>query len=329
MFHDGPICLWHIAQHRCRDLQNIFLTNVCTFFKKKYPENWDKALEWVNYNVLQPVGDRDKLHDMIARRKIKDYEYDCDKEPLHSLCFAQACHKQMYGVGSHGYTVDHYELGITIIMREPRIFIINPSGMPADKRMELNSDQIWNLNKYQIKCLDYGVIPPQNIKQKEWTDLVTKGIANGTEVEPSHIMRTNAAEIELLTKWLSVHIPTFMRQGEKETDSARIRVEEKRIYFKWLKLQGSWAISNDLSRDRMRNFVESKCDCHQEGRGLRGWWRYTYSISFDMFDEDIIEQWLAADTDKGDGNGTTNRAIEGNEQNAKTDRREAGQDGSE
>jgi hypothetical protein len=320
MFHDGPICLWQIAQRRCRDMQNNFLINVSIFLERKYPENWDKALEWVNYNVLQPVGDREKLNDMIKRRKEHGYYYKCGDEPIKSYCHAQACRRMPYGVGSTEHTVDHYELGITIIMREPRLYIINPSGMPTDRRMELKSDELWNLHKYQIKCLDYGIIPPQNIKQNGWTDLVTKGIANGTEVEPSHIMRTNAAEIELLTKWLSVHIPTFMRQGERVLDSARVRVEERKIYFKWLKLQTSWAIPNDLTRERMRTFVETKCENHKEGRGLRGWWRYTHSIPFDMFDEEIIEQWLAADTDKGDGNGTTNRATEGNEQNAKTDR---------
>jgi hypothetical protein len=303
MFWDGPICLWHIAQHRCRDLQNIFLFNVSIFLQRKYPENWEKALEWVNYNVLQPVGDRDKLHDMITRRFEHEYEYECQKEPLHSICHAQACCRMPYGVGrGNGSDVDFHEMGMTIIDRKEQLFII--SG--GDIRMTLEASEIMNFNTFRIKCVSYGISPPRLMSRAEWDAIVQKNIANATHVQPSPAMQSNLYEIELLRRWLDVRIPTFMRKGEQSIDKARLNVDQARIYFKW---QGSGGLSDHCrsqhchpnDHEKIARFLQSDCIHHKQeaGNGIAGWWRGTFSISLDKFDEETVEQWLAAGKEDG------------------------------
>jgi hypothetical protein len=47
---------------------------------------------------------------------------------------------------------------------------------------------------------------------------------------------------------------------------------------------------SDREVKTMRTFVDRNCEFHLEGRGH--WWRYTYSISFDKFDEEDVERWL-------------------------------------
>jgi hypothetical protein len=298
MFWDGPICLWRIAKERCRDLQNIFLFNVSIFLQRKYPENWEKALEWVNYNVLQPVGDRDKLHDMIARRLGHDYEYECKKEPLHSICHSHACCRMPFGVGrGNGSDVDFHEMGMTIIDRKEQLFIISGGGV----RMTLEAPEIMNFNTFRIKCVSYGIVPPRLMDRKEWDAIVQKNIANATHVQPSPAMQSNSYETGLLRRWLAVRIPTFMRQGEKDTDRARLDEKQERIYFKWAGDGGLGdycrsAQCHPTDYEKMSRFLESECEHHKQelGSGVRGWRRYTYSITLDKFDEETVERWLAA-----------------------------------
>jgi hypothetical protein len=324
MFHDGPVCLWIISHRKCRELQNNFLTNVCTFLKKKYPENWDKALEWVNYNVLQPVGDRDKLHDMIKRRHKDDYEYACGDEPIHTFCDAHACRKQKYGVGSNG--VDSYEWGMTIVNRIPQTFIINIGG----KRISFEAPELMNQTAYQTKCLAYGVPIPYTIDKKEWIKRINLNSQDATMVEPKGVMRTGAFEMELMTKFLSFYIPTFMRVGPKSTDAVRVKEKERRIYFKGdVLMRYCLDVLSKKEQDKIREFIsnEDNCRYHDQYDG-RDWFRCRYSIPYDKFDEETQDKWFRPDElNDGDGHGTVDRATEGNEQNVKTDKRETRQDG--
>jgi hypothetical protein len=300
MFCDGPPCMWTIVHEKCRGMQNNFLLNVLSFLKRKYPENWDKALEWVNYNVLQPVGDRERLHEMITRMRNQEYEYRCHDQPICAHCNPHACRRMPFGVGTSSNGIDHFELGITIIERVPAIYIVNF----GDTRIEMSSSDLNNQPKYRERCMDHGILPPASRPKVDWEKMVMLGIESAPRIPPSHIMRTNAAEFEFLSQWLSITVPTFMRVGEKgKEDTVRVKMEEKRIYFKPKKLM-RFCRQQSFNETAMRSFIDHKCQSHKEdGVGIREWYRWTYSISFDMIDEDDLETWLAADTDKGDGNG--------------------------
>jgi hypothetical protein len=295
MFHDGPICLWHISRRKVTEMQNNYLINACTFLKKKYPENWDVALQWVNMNVLQPIGNTDKLNDIIKRFKHQDYEYMCHDEPICSHCHPQACRKQTYGVGANG--VDYYEMGMTIIERVPAIYFINA----GDTRMMFEHQEIANQSKYRDKFVAYGLSPPPRMKNDEWDRYLKRSMEDATRVLPTRIMRTNAAEIDFMTTWLTTLIPGYMRVGSKGMEDAiRVKVEERRIYFKDYKLMRFCAMCN-FDDKGMRRFIDANCQ-YNDRKTHREWWRCTYSISFDMFDEEIIEKWMAADTDEGVSN---------------------------
>jgi hypothetical protein len=301
MFCDGPPCMWTISHDRCHDMQNNFLFNVSTFLRRKYPENWDKALEYINYNVLQPVGDRDKLNSIVKRAPSHNYQYLCDQEPICGHCNPHACRRMPYGVGTNGNGVDHHELGLTIINTDPRIFIANV----GDKRMILSHEEIWELRKYTLRCIGCGVSPPE-MKREEWQKLVTKNIENATLVEPPPIMRANAAEIEMITEWLSIRVPAFMRVGEKgKDDEVRVRIEERRIYFNHSRLMSFCRRFSKDMEERVRLYVATKCEHHTQGPGIRDWWRSKHSISFDVIDEEKIDRWFQTEQTGGSNDGTT------------------------
>jgi len=49
-------------------------------------------------------------------------------------------------------------------------------------------------------------------------------------------------------------------------------------------------VYSDRDVKAMRTYVDNQCEQHSEGRGH--WWRFTYSISFDRFDEEEVSRWL-------------------------------------
>jgi hypothetical protein len=290
MFYDGPVCLWIIAHNKCTHMQNNFLFNTAMFLRKKYEINWEEALTWVNYNVLKPVGEREKLNSLIKRKPDKNYL--CDQEPICSHCNSHACRKMDYGVGQNGTSIDVYELGLTALNRLPRIYFANLGNGDEEIRMQMTSNELRKLDRFKDKCMDHGLPIPLVENQKAWEKIVNKNLESATLVEPSHIMRTNAAELDLLMKFFGSRIKTFLRQGEKEDDQVRVRPEERRIYFKEQRII-EWCRWERLDVDRMVSFIHNNCEHHHQGRGnIRKWWRFTYSISYDMIDEDKLEEWF-------------------------------------
>jgi hypothetical protein len=288
-FWNGPPCLWTLAHRKVHDMQNYFLLNAGTFLKKKYPENWDAALTWVNFNVLQPSGNTEKLADAIKRFKHQDYEYTCQQEPICSHCFSDACRRQPYGVGQGGGGID-LELGMTIVNRVPCIFLINV----GTERIAFTSEELLTQQKYKIKCLEHSVPFPNSMKKDEWEQLIRRAIENATTVEPTSIMKTGASEIEMISEWFSMQVPTWMKyeKNDDDKDVIRVKKEEARIYFKWKNFADFLRrrYRNEHVVGTMREFVNRRCEEHIEGRGH--WWRYTWSIPFDTFDEEVMEKWL-------------------------------------
>jgi hypothetical protein len=85
--------------------------------------------------------------------------------------------------------------------------------------------------------------------------------------------------------------------GEKSDDRVRVRIEEKRVYFKEKRLLEYCRMlpGGGSLETSMRWFINSKGEYHEQGPGHRDWWRSTYSITFDMFEESERERWFPKD----------------------------------
>jgi hypothetical protein len=79
-------------------------------------------------------------------------------------------------------------------------------------------------------------------------------------------------------------------QPDDRKDSVRVKEEESRIYFKTDKLF-EWMRRSYKESDvkAMRVFLADKGTEHKGGGH---WWRYTTSVQFDVFEEEVLERWL-------------------------------------
>ena len=307
MFWDGPICLWHIAHEKCTDLQHNFLVACITFFRRKYTDNWDKALEWVNYNVLRPVGDAEKLQQLIKdfrNRGDRPYEYQCKTPPICNRCHAHACKKQPFGVGV-GNGVDHYELGITIMKRgADTTFIVNV----GEERVPFTASELLNIQRYREKSLAYAVTLADGMKKLEWERIVQVGIENATVVETPSILQKDANEIEMLQQFFSIHIPNMVRsKGDQflrgqTGDIVRVRQDEKEIYFKWSSCAFFCrkTMLGERQIDKLRMFLGERGRQHDRTDSKGGWYRSSMSVPFELFDPLIIEHWTHPDEEEED-----------------------------
>jgi hypothetical protein len=298
-FKYGPPCLQYIAMNKCTQYQHNYLFDAGIFLKRKYPDNWASAFAWVNYNVLKPSGDDQKMGALVKDLKNRDYEYRCKDEPICSHCIADACRRMPYGVGNGKVGDDSYELGLTILNRAPRIYYVNM----GEKRVAIAPEELVNLKVYRVKSLEYSGHLPELMKQSEWDDVVRRNIENATVVEPPEIYKTNINEIEILEMYLSVQIPSMVRSAGEEFltgkvgETVRVKEKEEMIYFKWWSLMG-WCRRALYLRERdlnkLRLFI---IDNGQEyGRTeLRDWFRSTLAVSFKLFDEAKVDKWIRPD----------------------------------
>jgi hypothetical protein len=290
-FKGGPPCLWVIAEKGCPDNQHNFLLDCITFGKRKYSDNWKDFVTWVNFNVLHPRGDPEKLVELFKTHK-DSYLPRCKEQPMCSHCDSRYCRTQPYGVGRNAGP-DLRELGLTIINKDPREFFANI----GDKRVRLDATELWNIRKFQERCVQEGARIPFGIKKDEWEQMVSEAIENGTMTEPHVLDITRADQRETLEIYLGIHVRDGVRKdGERYMEGGigeNVRIRQGRIYLKWETLKYFCIrYRNDMFVKEMRKYVMAEFEYHTQGPGSRDWYRCSYSVPFEKFDQSVIDKWL-------------------------------------
>jgi hypothetical protein len=303
-FYQGPPCLKILSRHGAPRFQHNYLFNCAIFLKKKYPDNWEEALEWANTHVLKPVGDRESLRGMIRDHKTrKGYHYLCKDQPICDYCDSEACRKKPYGVGK-GIGANGPELGMTVIDRgdDSFMFIVNVGS----KRIRMTTDEIMNVKRYQNKCFENGVEFPENMADTDWKDCVKKARNEAIVQEASELFRPHATELEIMEAFFGRHIVFLVRSKGQEFldgkvgDVVRVKVNEERIYFKHQALlefvRRSYSASDEVIK-RLRIFIEDHAIFHNREIG-KGWYRSTHSVQFNELNPELVQVWLNPGTEE-------------------------------
>lgn len=95
----SPPCLEHlIAQGFPKGMRNSGLFNIGVFLRKKYADDWEKRLETVNHEYMQPPLGAQEVLTISKQVQKKDYFYRCNDQPISSHCNSPLCRTRKFGV---------------------------------------------------------------------------------------------------------------------------------------------------------------------------------------------------------------------------------------
>ena len=145
----APPCLQHlIVQGFPKGTRNSGLFNLGVFLRKKFPDDWEKRLEEVNIQYMQPPLGAQEVLTIGKQVQRKDYFYKCNDQPIASHCNSPLCRTRKFGIGANGGTPLFSNL--TKQDSDPPIWFLDVEG----GRLELETDDLLNQNRFQRKCMD-------------------------------------------------------------------------------------------------------------------------------------------------------------------------------
>mgnify|MGYP003131841460 FL=1 len=189
----APPCIQHlIVQGFPKGTRNSGLFNVGVFLRKKFADDWEKRLEDINIQYMQPPLGAQEVLTVIKQLKRKDYFYKCNDQPIASHCNSPLCRTRKYGIGANGGTPLFSNL--TKQDSDPPIWFLDVEG----GRLELETDDLLNQNRFQRKCMEaLNKIPPK-VKDNVWRQIIQQLLDVITIVEVPAESSTEGHFMELL-----------------------------------------------------------------------------------------------------------------------------------
>ena len=193
----SPPCLEHlISQGFPKGMRNSGLFNIGVFLRKKYPDDWEKRIEQINHEYMQPPLGAQEVLTISKQVQRKDYFYRCNDQPIASHCNSSLCRTRKFGVGASGGTPLFSNL--TKQNSDPPIWFLDVEG----GRLELETEELLNQTKFQRKCMDMlNTIPPK-VRDNVWRQVIQQLLDKLTIIEVPKDASTEGHFSELLETFL-------------------------------------------------------------------------------------------------------------------------------
>ena len=189
----APPCIQHLViQGFPKGTRNSGLFNVGVFLRKKYADDCEKRVEDINIQYMQPQLGAQEVLTVVKQLKRKDYFYKCNDQPIASHCNSPLCRTRKYGIGANGGTPLFSNL--TKQDSDPPIWFLDVEG----GRLELETDDLLNQNRFQRKCMEaLNKIPPK-VKDDVWRRIIQQLLDVITIIEVPAESSTEGHFMELL-----------------------------------------------------------------------------------------------------------------------------------
>ena len=189
----APPCIQHLViQGFPKGTRNSGLFNVGVFLRKKFADDWEKRVEDINIQYMQPPLGAQEVLTVVKQLKRKDYFYRCNDQPIASHCNSPLCRTRKYGIGANGGTPLFSNL--TKQDSDPPIWFLDVEG----GRLELETDDLLNQNRFQRKCMEaLNKIPPK-VKDDVWRRIIQQLLDVITIIEVPAESSTEGHFMELL-----------------------------------------------------------------------------------------------------------------------------------
>ena len=200
-FSDAPPCLQGFLNLGVpQGSRNTVLFNVCTYCQKKDKDTWQKMFEDINQKYSSPPLPATEIVALQKQHEKKEYQYQCNVEPLKSHCDKQVCKTRKYGVGN-GNSAPSIG-GLTILLSDPRLFFLDVNG----RRLELSTKQLQMQQHFQEACIEQLNYMPPIMKPGEWQTLINRLLEKATTIEVPEELTMKGQFKELLQTYCTSRI---------------------------------------------------------------------------------------------------------------------------
>jgi hypothetical protein len=104
--------------------------------------------------------------------------YKCKDAPLSSFCNSGLCRSRKFGIGAAGS--DSPNLACLVKYNsEPPLWFVEING----KRLELNTDELFNQNLFQKSCLERLNLLPPTLRKNDWETMINSLLREMVETE--------------------------------------------------------------------------------------------------------------------------------------------------
>ena len=173
-------------------MRNSGLFNVGVFLRKKFPDDWERRLEEVNHQHMQPTLSSQEVLGVVKQLKKKDYFYRCNDQPIASHCNSPLCRTRKYGVGASGGAPLFSNLSKQ--NSDPPIWFLDVEG----GRLELETEELLNQTRFQRKCMDALNLIPPKVRENVWRQIIQQLLDSLTIIEVPKDASTEGHFNELL-----------------------------------------------------------------------------------------------------------------------------------
>lgn len=181
LLSEGPPCLNHlVVKGFPMGTRNNGLFNLGIYAQKVAPDSWQTLLHTYNTKFMDPPLTSSEVSGVIkSLNKAKGYNYTCKQQPIVNFCNLNKCRACKFGVGVGGVGMPKYGT-LCKINTKPPIWFVDVEG---GGRVELETEDLQFVRRYQTQVLESSSIMPPLIKPEIWGEIISKLLADVTLVE--------------------------------------------------------------------------------------------------------------------------------------------------
>jgi len=138
------------------------LYQYAVYAKKAFPDNWQTKIGKFNYQYFEPELSIEQVNKTIKQHEKQDYQYKCKDQPMCSVCNPVQCKLRKHGIGS---AYQHQLTDLQKLESDEPVWFLNVDG----KRIELDTDTLYDQNRFRKKCMDVLTVLPDAMGGDDWT----------------------------------------------------------------------------------------------------------------------------------------------------------------
>lgn len=166
-FKEAPPCLQGLMEAGFPEgSRNIVMFNIGIYLKKAYADSWETEFEKYNQRYGDPPLTASEVLTIQKSVRRKDYNYQCNQQPLCAYCNVSKCKMAKYGVGDTG--MDLRIESISKIDASPATWF----ATVGEHRLTFTTEELMDQKKYQLKCMEALNRMPPRLKDKDWQTMI-------------------------------------------------------------------------------------------------------------------------------------------------------------